>query len=450
MNRRALPILWQTLLLIVATLIVAQLVPTAFFMFGPQPRPDFVSMRDLADAIAPPIGRRGHPRDRERPRMLLSGVADMPPDPHALGMVANPEFTEALARLTGIAADRLRLVYESDQSQSFPYHRERDTGGVPMRHGDPLFFNTVLVGVEQPDGRWQLLRSPPRPWLSQWQKRFLLWFATSAILMLPVAFLFARRITRPMRRFATAVETLGHDPDAPPVPVEGPAELRLTAQALNTMQQRLQDYLAERTAMIGAIAHDLRTPLARIAFRIEGAPEAVRSPVQADIEQMRAMVAATIGYLRSGAGVGERAAIDLAPLVARVAAHAREMGGSVAPVTAQGRCVVTGDALALERLVQNLVDNAVKYGGGAELELACAEGLVRLQVIDRGPGIAPELIERLFRPFERGEPSRSRATGGLGLGLAIARAIAVAHGGTLQAMNRNGGGLEMVCMLPAV
>jgi two-component system, OmpR family, sensor kinase len=267
--------------------------------------------------------------------------------------------------------------------------------------------------------------------------------------MLPVAFLFARRLTRPIRRFATAVETVGDDPDAPPVPVEGPAELRLTAQALNMMRQRLRDYLGERTAMIGAIAHDLRTPLARIAFRIEGAPEGLRDPVQRDVEQMRAMIAATIGYLRSGAGIGERLPVDLVPLVARVAAQAREMGGKVELAAPTAPCVVTGDAVALERLVQNLVDNAVKYGGGAEFTLACCDGRVRLGVADRGPGIAPERIERLFRPFERGEPSRSRATGGVGLGLAIARSIVEAHGGTLTATNRTGGGLEMECVLPA-
>jgi len=231
------------------------------------------------------------------------------------------------------------------------------------------------------------------------------------------------------------------------VPVEGPAELQLTALALNAMHERLRATMRERTAMIGAIAHDLRTPLARIAFRIEAAPEKIRGPVQADIEQMRQMVAATIGFLRGDAGTGERRPVDLAAIARRLAGEAIDTG-SVVAIAEIERAVVNGDRSALERLIQNLIDNAVKYAGGAELLVRHEIDRARVTVADRGPGIPEAELDRMFEPFERHEPSRSRSTGGLGLGLAIARSIALAHGGSISAQNRPGGGLEVTVDLP--
>ncbi len=199
--------------------------------------------------------------------------------------------------------------------------------------------------------------------------------------------------------------------------------------------------------MIGAIAHDLRTPLARIAFRIERAPDAVRLPVQSDIEQMREMVAATIGFVRDGAGVGERRPVDLSALARRLAEQARDTGSPVATTKLQA-VTVSGDRSALERLLQNLIDNAIKYAGGAELSVRHAVDRAMLIVADRGPGIPEDELDRMFEPFERHEPSRSRSTGGIGLGLAIARSIAVAHGGSIVAQNRTGGGLAVTVALP--
>jgi two-component system, OmpR family, sensor kinase len=276
----------------------------------------------------------------------------------------------------------------------------------------------------------------------------MIWFGLSALAMIPFALLFARRLTRPIRRFADAVERIEHDHDAPPVPEEGPAELRLTAHALNDMHDRLRTNMRERTAMIGAIAHDLRTPLARIAFRIEAAPEKIRGPVQADIEQMREMVAATIGFLRGDVGMGERQPVDLAALARRLAGQASDTGSPVSIAEIE-RAVVTGDRSALERLLQNLIDNAVKYAGAAELIIRQDIDRARLMVCDRGPGIPEDELDRMFEPFERHEPSRSRSTGGLGLGLAIARSIAQAHGGSIRAENRPGGGLAVTVELPA-
>jgi signal transduction histidine kinase len=213
------------------------------------------------------------------------------------------------------------------------------------------------------------------------------------------------------------------------------------------MQQRLSAYLAERTNMIGAIAHDLRTPLARIAFRIEGAPDEMREKVQADIEQMRAMIAATISFVRDTGSVNIVEPVAIDRLLADLAADEREIGRPVALGTVEP-AEVAGDPMALKRLFQNLIDNGVAYGGGVEIGVARIEAEAEIRIADRGPGLPDKALEAMFQPFERGEPSRNRATGGIGLGLSIARAIAQEHGGSLVLANRAGGGLEAICRLP--
>ncbi len=213
------------------------------------------------------------------------------------------------------------------------------------------------------------------------------------------------------------------------------------------MQERLSAYLTERTNMIGAIAHDLRTPLARIAFRIESAPDEMRQKVQGDIEQMRAMIAATISFVRDTGGSAEMRSLSLDRLVTDLVDSEREIGRPVRLLQAEP-ITLLGDAMALRRLVQNLVDNAIVYGGEAELSVRREGEFAALRVADRGPGLPPAALEAMFRPFERGEPSRNRSTGGIGLGLSISRAIAQEHGGTLVLSNREGGGLEALFRMP--
>lgn len=435
---RGLPIFWATLLLLFSSLLAQQALTVVMFVLLDPPRPDFNRLSDLADVLA----RRTHDHDA-RERALSARMLAVPPRPGG-GMVSDDRFAAMLAARLGVSPDSVRLYFEPDQRASFTPATRRARRLVPMRRGEPLFFDTVLAAVETPDG-WRVVQTPPRPWLAAWQWRMLYWFAAYVLILVPFAWLFARRLTRPISRFAAAADRMGGDPLSPPVPEEGPAELRLTAHALNRMQDRLAAYVAERTAMIGAIAHDLRTPLARIAFRIEAAPEPLRDKVQGDVEQMRAMLAATIGFVK-GTALAAVAPVALDALVAEVAEAERELGrpvhvGTLAPAT------VAGDRLALQRLVQNLVDNGIAYGRTVTLSLAADAAEAVLTIADEGPGIAD--AERLFEPFVRGDPSRNRDTGGIGLGLTIARSIAGAHGGTLALRNRPGGGAEAVLRLPA-
>jgi signal transduction histidine kinase len=438
MRFRSLPIFWQTLILLLAGLAIAQLISVLLIIYLPAPRPDFYTMTEIAERLALEPGSDAK---------LIVLRTDAPPTADD-GMISEVHITQRLAAQLDRPIDDVRLYFQADQSEIFPFTRQPGSGAVPMRHGQPYFFNTVVAAERDRAGGWRVLRTPPPSRISAWQQRTAIWFGVSALVMLPFAWAFARRLTRPISRFAEAVGRLDHDRDSPPVPVEGPAEMEVAAQALNAMHGRLRTNLRERAAMIGAIAHDLRTPLARIAFRIEAAPEKIRGPVQADIEQMRQMVAATIGFLRGDAGMGEREPVDLATLARRLAGQATDTGTSVA-IAAIDRAVVSGDRSALERLLQNLIDNAVKYAGGAELSVRRDIDRAQLTVADRGPGIPEGELDRMFEPFERHEPSRSRSTGGLGLGLAIARSIAQAHGGSIRAENREGGGLAVTVDLPA-
>ncbi|HWL48115.1 MAG TPA: ATP-binding protein [Sphingomonadaceae bacterium] len=443
MKLRGLPIFWQTLLLLFASLVASQAVSIAMLLALPAPRPDFNRLSDIGDTLA---GQTPDSRHDSRERALIVRTSATPPVAGER-MTSDPRFSARLAARIGVDPSRVLLFYEPDQRASFPFRDSRRPGRmVPMRRGEPLFFNTVVAAVKMDDG-WRVVQTPPRPIVSAWQERLILWFGVSALVLLPFAWIFARALTRPIRSFAEAADRMGGDPLAPRVPEQGPAELRTAAHALNRMQQRLADYVAERTAMIGAIAHDLRTPLTRIAFRIEAAPDTVRDRVHGDIEQMRAMIAATIGFVRGATHAGEVSDVHLDQLLGRLVEEDRDIGR---PVTAGPMAPVTmrGDPVALARLFQNLIDNGVIYGGDVLVTLAREGTEAVVRVADRGPGVPEERVEKLFQPFERGDPSRSRATGGIGLGLTIARGIASEHGGTLTLRNRASGGVEAVCRFP--
>jgi len=457
-----LSIFWQTLFLLLASVAMVFVITIALFFWAPPPRPDFNSLSDIAEALAGrKIARDRHWRVRagpvavpaqsdphgdadERERQLQAVQRPVPPLPDP-DMVDSPRFTARLADRIGVPTTDVRLYFDRDQRGNMPF-RGRGDRRVIVRRGEPIFLDTVVAGLRT-DGGWRVVRTPPRPWLPAWQQRVLMLFGLSMLAVIPFAWFFARALAKPIRRIAEAADRMGANPQAPLIVEEGPAELRVTAHALNRMQQRLSAYLAERTNMIGAIAHDLRTPLARIAFRIEGAPDEMREKIQADIEQMRAMIAATISFVRETGSVTVVEPVAIDGLVADLVADEREIGrpvtlGSVEPA------IVSGDPMALKRLFQNLIDNGVAYGGGVEIGVAIVGEEAEVRIADRGPGLSEKALEAMFQPFERGEPSRNRATGGIGLGLSIARAIAQELGGTLHLANRPGGGLEAICRLP--
>lgn len=434
----------RTLLLLVGSLVLVQLISIALILTLPPPRPFFVGMSELSDVLTgtPPVPGK---RRRVDPESFTVLAAPEPPVAET-GMVEVASLTLELAERMQRPASELRLYFRPDRGSWLPY-RPRGPDRVMRRHGDAIFTDAVLAAVATADG-WRVVRTPDRPLVSDWQWRWILWFGLSLLVMSTLAWVFARRLARPIRNFAGAADRIGREANAPPVPLEGPAELQVAAQALNGMQARIAEYVRERTAMVAAIAHDLRTPLARIAFRIEGAPEAVRDPVHADIREMTAMIATTLEYAKGVSSQGERSDVDVGAVLDELVASARDTGRSVALTTAAPRSAVRGDAVALRRLFQNLIDNALSFAGEATVETAREPGALVVRVADRGPGLPDAMLEQVFEPFRRNDPSRNRTTGGVGLGLSIARSLARDHGGTLTLANRDGGGLVATVRLP--
>lgn len=313
---------------------------------------------------------------------------------------------------------------------------------------NPYLFDNMRLIVHRADGRWTVferLRSQP---YDTWRWLSAGWILAGLALILPIALLFADRIARPIRQFARASARLGADAQAAPIPVDGPVEIVEAATAFNRMQERIQRHLAERTTTVAAVAHDLRTPLARLRFRLERAPEPLRDKAIADLEEMEAMIAAVLRLARDEAATVPHQRIDLAPLLAEVVAGYREQGRDVALSAAAASLPIDGNPGALRRLIQNLVNNAIGFGGHARLAAVREGDTVRITVADRGPGMADVALARAFDPFWRAEGSRNRATGGTGLGLTIVQTIVQRHGGTIDLANGPDGGLVATVLLP--
>jgi len=308
-------------------------------------------------------------------------------------------------------------------------------------------FGDFAAALQQDNGTWTVVRSIPESFPSAWQMEASAWLLGGFLLVASAGYLFSRRISAPLRRFAEAAETLGRDPHGPQMTLKGPAEVGAAAQAFNEMQARLKRYINDRTAMVGAISHDLRTPLARIRFKVEAAPPAVKAAVLSDVEQMEQMIGGVLAFIRDEGAPRRRERLDLLSLIECVADDAALVGGQVEILEAQP-VTVDGDPVALQRLFSNLVDNALKYGGGARIAVRQEGDAAVVEIADEGPGLSAEELGRVFQPFYRTDTSRNLDKGGVGLGLPIARSTARAHGGDVELMSRSGGATAIVT-LPA-
>jgi signal transduction histidine kinase len=272
------------------------------------------------------------------------------------------------------------------------------------------------------------------------------------LLLLAVCFALAgylvRMTTRPLARLAKAADAFGEGSEEAPLEVTGPTEVSKVIDAFNRMQARVRRQLRERAQLLGAISHDLKTPITRLRLRSELLQDAaLRAKMQRDLDEMEAMVASTLDFFSTVGDESRRQPVDIAALVDSVCEDRREAGEAVS-VRGAPRAPYRADPQALRRCLDNLVGNAVRYGGCAEVEIDDSEQKLRILVRDRGPGIPPEELERVFEPYYRLESSRNRASGGTGLGLSIARNIARWHGGDIRLDNAAGGGLTAELRLP--
>jgi signal transduction histidine kinase len=326
-------------------------------------------------------------------------------------------------------------------------------GAAPLSPGlaDALVtavpFSAFSAAVRKADGQWVTVQ-PREDFWTGWRLRLLAAFAISAALLAPLAWFVSRRLTSPLRRLAEQAQSL--DLSSAPAPVaSGPREVRAAAAAIQDMQVRLASQAADRTRMLAAMAHDLRTPLTGLRLRAERAPVEVRGRMIEDIARMEGMICEVLAYARHGARPAAAGPVDMDELAQAVVREAAERGhrfGLVLP--GDGPAIVDGDANALRRALINLVDNAIAYADGGELRVGVEQDRVVAVVEDSGPGIDAAERERLMQPFERGEASRNRSTGGAGLGLSVVSDIARQHGGQLVLSERPGGGLAAALRLP--
>lgn len=277
-------------------------------------------------------------------------------------------------------------------------------------------------------------------------------FATHLLITLAavivVSLVAVRLVTRPLQHLAEAADAFGSDLESAPLPETGPTETRRAAEAFNRMQDRLRRLIAERSRALGAVSHDLRTPLTRMRLRAELVDdEALRAQINADIDDMQAMVESTLDYLRGLRENEQLQTIDMQALLASLVNDAQALGH---PVTLSGSVLApySGRMSALKRALGNLIDNAVKYGQSAHIVSVDGATELRISIEDHGPGIAEADLARVVEPYVRLESSRSRETGGVGLGLSIARDAAALHGGTLRLDNLASGGLRATLLLP--
>ncbi|EJN08213.1 signal transduction histidine kinase [Herbaspirillum sp. YR522] len=321
---------------------------------------------------------------------------------------------------------------------------------LDARRGD------LRISLRTPDGRW--VNTLQHPVMSQaWRRPLRFSVPVSTLPVLLIVFLFVRRILRPIKALAHAAERVSRGEQVDPLPVTGPSEAREVTQAFNLMQQRITRFVDDRTRMLGAISHDLRTPITSLRLRAELVQdEGLKAAMIRTLDEMRVMVEETLRFAHDDARNEDTREIDLHALLRDVADEQRAQGRDVqvrstSAVALPYRC----RPVNLKRALSNLVDNAVHYGRRARMALgAGSTGMLEIHVEDDGPGIPAERLEEVFQPFVRLDPSRSRQrhdASNVGLGLSIARSCVQAHGGRLELENRSDGqaGLRAVISLPA-
>lgn len=296
--------------------------------------------------------------------------------------------------------------------------------------------------------QWLVVRSPVSSADALWLRQVVLTFAlTLAALLLPALWL-ANRTARRIRAFAQGADRFGRNPDAPLLPEEGPYELRQATEAFNRMQLRIQRLVTDRTMMMAAVSHDLRTPLARVRFRIADIDPAARESIASDIEQMDELISQMLTFTRDALPSAERKRFDLAALAQTLVDDLTDAGADVS-FEGPERLTVEANLPAVRRVLNNLLDNALKFAGSARVKLEQAgDDMVMVIVEDSGPGVPPDMADAVFEPFRRLEPSRNRSTGGVGLGLAIARNLARGHGGDIVLEQADPHGARFILSLP--
>lgn len=449
--RKLLPksLLGQLLLLVALALFAAQAINFAMLVRAGE------RLR-FAEAAGPVIERTirtaeslsvGEPLPARHGRRHRRGGGRMSVGPQSAvsenGLPRVTEYEQRLASLletSGIYARRVE-VGRADiaQLRNVRGHSRPVAEGRFRNRRPPQVFR---VSVQLEDGRW----------LNSWMRvtaggigALVSIVAQTVILygvLMLVLFLFVRRVSRPLRSLTSAVGDFADAESGKPLPVEGPRDIASLIGAFNAMRVRIAGMLGEKDHMLGAIGHDLRTPLAALRIHAENVPdESERARMVETISGMTETLDDILSLARLGRPNARQEKLDLTALVDSAIEDFRVVGAAV-QFEDSARLIVNGRSNLLKRAIRNLIDNALRYGETASVRVRQVGQQAVVEIDDNGPGIDPAALETVFEPFARLDESRNREQGGSGLGLALARAIVREHGGELTLENRAGGGLR--------
>ena len=298
------------------------------------------------------------------------------------------------------------------------------------------------------DGQWVRIAATLKPGAPALPSDFYVHLLVSLAIIVLVVMLVVRQATKPLQQLAQAADSLGQNLDAPPLPEAGSTEMRTAAQAFNRMRDKIRRLIDERSRALAAVSHDLRTPLTRLRLRSELIEDGrLRDQMAADLDAMAQMIDATLDYLR---GLRESEPVRPIDIDALLDSLAEDSAALRREIGVEGKALSSypGRLSALRRAIQNLIDNAFKYGHAPRIRIEDSPHVLRLIVEDDGPGIPPEALALVTEPYYRPDAARASDTGGVGLGLSIVKDVALLHGGELRLANRPQGGLEATLVLP--
>lgn len=388
---------------------------------------------------------------RRMMRLERSGIEHTGTPPMLPGEVRMPRFESALGEILaeqGMSPRSIQIVARRGNDDPLIAASPR----LKRRLGDLDWRNkkVLVAGIERADGNgWTIVRHP-LPDRPKGAARTILFqtLVIFAVLFVPL-FLVLRRMTRPLAQLTARVGDFSLRPEnAVRLEERGPQDMRRLIAAHNAMEARIAAMLDEKDVMLGAIGHDLKTPLAALRVRIESVPDGTqRARMAESIEDITRTLDDILELARIGRP-GE--AVEVTDLGALVASVVEEYEDLEKPVEAGDlpRIALPLRSTLLRRAIRNLIDNALRYGKRARVSVVQQQGWAVIRIEDEGPGIPAEQIAVMLEPFQRGEASRNRGTGGAGLGLTLARAIALQHRGELELANRPEGGLRADIRLP--
>jgi two-component system osmolarity sensor histidine kinase EnvZ len=433
-------------LIVVGAIVLVQMLLAAVYFVDNRPEPETTRLDPLLTQIAALANLIGRIPENDRPLVLEATtnpsfaphiVAERSDDVHSFLL---RQAERRLRELLGAPEDRyiaLSLI-SSNRTGSHPVTRLRDLLGARV-HAVVALPSGGYLDVEARGGPTLRLFGMPAGLIAG-----ILGFAVALLALIAV-----RRETKPLSDLAVAVERFGTAIEPQPISERGAPDVRALIHAVNAMQSRIAELIKSRTLVLGAISHDLRTYVTRLRLRLELLPDSEqRRKASTDLDGMQSLMDDALAFARASFGNGSEETVDLARIARNECELRVAQGKPVTFTAAESPLPVCGSPAGLARVTANLIDNAVAYGGGAEVSLRATADGVELRVEDRGPGIPSGERGKVFDPFYRLDPSRNRESGGAGLGLTIVRQIVESHHGTVTIEDRSGGGTRLRVHLP--